>query len=202
MGLQYKFIWLYRLLIPLIHRRSVKQDFYKAVGKNVSVFDVACGFGQTSHYLDASTRYSGIDLNKKFVQHAQKRGKDVKLANIFESSSYKHSDVITLVDIIHHMPESKLPALFNNIFRFAGKKVVILEPAFFDLKNRFGLFGGIIDWLFKKLDSDGFNTIERWYSEAEYKKMFDERFGSKHGSAFDVTVKKVWPYNLIVYSRK
>ncbi len=202
MGLQYKFIWVYRLLIPLIHRRSVKQSFSKAVGKHVSVFDVACGFGQTSHYLDVTTRYCGIDLNKKFVEYAQKKGKDVQPANIFERASYKHSDVITLVDIIHHMPEAKLPILFDNIFRFADKKVVILEPAFFDLKSRYGLFGGIIDWFFRKLDSDGFNTIERWYSAAEYKKMFDERFGSKHGDAFDVTVKKVWPYNLIVYTRR
>ncbi len=202
MGLQYKFIWIYRLLIPLIHRRSVKQSFKKAVGKNVSVFDVACGFGQTAHYLDPSTRYSGIDLNKKFIKYAQKKGKDVRLADIFERTSYKPSDVVTLVDIIHHMPEDKLPLLFDNIFRSAKSKVVILEPAFVNLKDRYGLFGSIIDWLFKKLDSDGFNTIERWYSEAEYNKIFASHFGSKYGKAFDVTIKKVWPYNLVVYTRR
>ena len=202
MGLQYKFIWLYRLLIPIIHRKKVKNSFAKAVGKNVSVFEVACGFGQTADYLDSTATYSGIDLNEKFIKYAKEKGKDVRLGDIFEPRSYQPSDVITLVDIIHHMPGEKLPELFDHIFQFAQKKVVILEPSFVNLESKYGLAGRAVDWIFKKLDSDGFNTIERWYSESEYAEMFESRFGSKLGEKFEVSVEKVWPYNLVTYSRK
>ncbi len=202
MGLQYRFIWLYRLLVPIIHRKTVKNSFKKAVGKNVSVFEVACGFGQMADYLDSTTSYIGIDLNKKFVKYGQNRDRDLRLADIFDSTSYETSDVLTLVDIIHHMPENKLPDLFNIIFRFTKKRVVILEPAFVNLESRYGLFGKIIDWILKKLDSDGFNSIERWYSEAEYSELYNSRFGSKYADDYRLTVKKVWPYNLVIYSRK
>ncbi len=202
MGLQYRFVWIYRLLIPIIHRKAVKNSFKEAVGKNVSVFEVACGFGQTADYLDGTTSYDGVDLNKKFVNYGRKRGKDIRLGDIFESESYVTSDVITLVDVIHHMPEGKLTDLFNNVFKFAKKKVVILEPAFVNLQSKYGIFGKFADWVLKKLDSDGFNTIQRWYSEAEYAELYNSRFGSKYAKDYSLETKKVWPYNLVTYTRK
>lgn len=201
MGLQYRVIWIYRILIKLIHNRNVRTKFKAAVGKNVSVFDVACGYGQMADYMDDSVTYKGIDLNSKFIEHAQNHGKDVRLADIFSRKSYENSDVFVLVDLIHHLPEERLPELFRLVFKHTNKRVVILEPSFVDLKSKYGLLGSIIDWVFKKLDSDGLNKIEKWYSEDEYNKLFKSSFNADYKDSFEVSIDKVWPYYVVVYSK-
>ena len=202
MGIQYRYVWIYRLLIPIIHRKSVRSKFEQAVGKNVSVLDVACGFGLMADHLDSSVTYSGIDLNERFIAHAKEHGKNVQLADIFDPDSYAKNDVLVLVDLIHHMPGERLQELFELVFKHAKKKVVILEPSFVNLKSKYGPFGSAVDWAFKKLDSDGVNTIESWYSDAEYRDMFDNRFGSSLGKKFIPTITEVRPYYLVTFERK
>lgn len=202
MGIQYRFTWLYRLLIPIIHRKKVVLAFKRAVGTDVSVLDVACGYGQMLDYMDESVEYNGIDLNEHFLAYAKKHGRNVKRADIFDKKSYKHVDVVCLVDVIHHLPEERLPELFDLLYSHAKKRVVVLEPAFVDLADKYGWIGKPIDWLFKKLDNDGINEIEKWLSEEEYIELFDTRFSSNEGKHFNVNRNKVWPYHVVVFERK
>ncbi|MEX0877655.1 MAG: class I SAM-dependent methyltransferase [Candidatus Spechtbacterales bacterium] len=202
MMLQYKYPWIYKILIPIIHRKSVLKIFSEEVGKNVSVFDVACGFGQMEKYIDSSNVYSGIDLNEEFIIYAQKRGRQVEKGNIFDPGAYKKSDTVVLVDVVHHIPEKKLKELFDLVYSNAKERVVVMEPAFLNLKSRYGVFGGIVDWVFKKLDSDGVNEIERWFNEEEYIALFENRFGSREGNQFKLRLKKIHPYFIATFYKK
>jgi cyclopropane fatty-acyl-phospholipid synthase-like methyltransferase len=201
-GIQYRHPLLYRALIPLIHRRSVIREFKKQVGKNVSVFDIAAGFGGMSKNIDQTNTYSGIDLNKTFVEYGRKKGKNIKFKSIFDPEAYSPNDVLILVDVIHHIPAAKLQQLFDLVFRHANKRVVILEPAFLNLQEKYGAAGTMIDWLMKKFDSDGVNEIQNWMNQEEYSQLFENRFGSVEGKDFTVNIQTIYPYYLVTYTKK
>lgn len=202
MRLQYKYPRLYQLLIPIIHRRAVLKEFSKEVGKNGAIFDVAAGFGQMARYIDSSNTYQGIDLNTKYVDFGCRQGRDLKVRDIFDRMAYPNSDVLILVDVIHHLPKERLSELFDLVYAHARRRVVILEPAFLNLGKRYGVFGALIDWVFKKLDDDGINKIEHWMSESEYQELLEKRFGSQRGKPFGLRVKKIYPYFIITFARK
>lgn len=201
MRLQYKYPRLYQLLIPLIHRRSVLKEFSKEVGKDSEVLDIAAGFGQMARYIDGSNTYKGVDLNKKYIEFGRNQGRDLRLGNIFHKNSYRRSDTLILVDVIHHMPPERLSELFDLVYAHAKQRVVILEPAFLNLKKKYSVFGAAVDWMFKKLDDDGINKIEHWMSEAEYQRLFENRFGSPEGNDFSLRVKKIYPYFIVTFAK-
>ncbi len=202
MRIQYKYPQLYQFLIPLLHRRAVLKRFSEEVGQDVTVFDVGAGFGQMARYLDSSTSYYGIDLNQKFVEFGRRKQRDLAVKDIFDPAAYRQSDVIIVVDIIHHLPPEKLPELFELIFANATQRVVILEPAFLNLGKKYGVLGSAVDWVFKKLDDDGINTIEHWMSENEYATLFENRFSTTGSKRFGLKVQKIYPYFLVTFERK
>jgi hypothetical protein len=201
LGIQYKYPWIYGLSIKIIHRGPVLKEFKKQVGEHVSVFDVAAGFGNMAHFIDDSNTYSGIDLNQTYVEYAQRHGLNVQIGDIFDGRAYRPHEVTMLVDVVHHMPEGTLKILFDNVFKNTRKRVVILEPAFLNLEERYGRVARPIDWALRKLDGDGVNTIERWYSEKEYLDLFETKFSSVQGRPFTVHVLKIYPYFIVTYTR-
>ncbi len=173
------------------------KSFAKEVGKDVTVFEPACGFGLMARHIDPSCSYKGIDLNEKFLEFGRSRGLDIKRGNVFDKHCYVKSDVVILIDIIHHMPSDRLEDLFANIFSSATKRVVILEPSFVNVEEKLGILGKPVDWLFKKLDSDGTNEIVKWPSSAEYHEIFAS---ASKGFAFGPPkIKTIGLYYLVTY---
>ncbi|HSX15861.1 MAG TPA: class I SAM-dependent methyltransferase [Candidatus Saccharimonadales bacterium] len=201
-SVQYRHPWLYRLTIPLIHTRPVLRAFRRAVGKHVSVFDVAAGFGGMAGHIDRTNTYSGIDLNDVYLAHARQQGLDVRRGNIFDAAAYKSADVFILVDVVHHIAESKLPELFDLVFAHAKRRVVVMEPYYMSLCETYGPAARPIEWALRVLDSDGTNTIGRWFTRAEYESMFTAGFSSRHAADFTVSVQKAYPYYIVTYTRK
>lgn len=201
MRFQYKHPRIYDFLISFIYPKELLDKFSAEVGKNNSVFDIAAGYGRMSNFIDPSNSYYGIDLNKIFIDHGRKSGLNLEVKNIFDETSYKKSDVFILVDVIHHLSRAKLQELFNLIFKYADKKVVVIEPAFVNLSSKYGTSGQIMDWFFRKMDDDGFNKINRWFTDEEYSELFDKKFDSQHGNDFSIRRQKVSNHYLVTFTR-
>ncbi len=175
--------------------------FRDEVGKNRTVFDVAAGYGRIAKFIDPSNSYYGIDLNEIFVNHGRKNGLNLEVRNIFDPDSYKLNDVFVLVDVIHHLTKEQLERLFDLIFQHAGIKVVIIEPSFVNLALKYGIFGKLVDRFFKIMDYDGFNRINRWFTNEEYQKLFEQRFGSRYGEKFSVSQDIIANHYLVSFSK-
>lgn len=201
MRFQYKHPRVYDFLIKFIYSKELMDKFSYEVGKDQSVFDVAAGYGRIAKFIDPSNSYYGIDLNETFIKHGRKFGLDLDVKNIFDQNSYRKSDVFTLVDVVHHFPEEKLKELFNLIFQHSTKRVVIIEPAFTNLAAKYGLFGKLTDWFFRTMDYDGFNRINRWFTDEEYSELFNKKMGSQYGDAFSVKRQKVSNHHLVTFTR-
>ena len=56
--------------------------------------------------------------------------------------------------------------------KFAKEKVVIMEPAFVGLASGKGFFSRFLAKIFAKIDFDGINNIENWFTKQDYYKLF------------------------------
>ena len=98
------------------------------IGKNKSVFEPACGFGRMKRYLYPGCEYSGIDLNKDFIEYGQKKNRDILLGNVLEETQYRKADTILLCDILHHLKKHQIRELLHIAVKYAKEKIVIIEP--------------------------------------------------------------------------
>lgn len=201
MRFQYKHPKIYDLIIRLIYPKELMDKLSKEIGKNQSVFDVAAGYGRVAYYIDQSNSYHGIDLNEIFVNYGRDRGLDLQLKNILNESSYRESDIFVIVNVVHHLTQEKLKAMFNLIFKHALKKVIVVEPAFVDLSAKYGVIGKLIDWFLRIMDYDGFNVIHRWFTDKEYLALFDGRFGSDCADNFSVHQQKTANHYLVSFTK-
>ena len=202
MRYQYKHPQIYDFLISFLYSDKLLEKFSETVGKNKTVFDIAAGYGRMSKFVDKSNLYYGIDLNKKFVEHGQKEGINLELKNIFDALVYKESDVFVLVDLVHHLTKESLHKLFDLVFSHTKEKVIVIEPAFVNLYSRYGFWGRIVDWFFKKIDDDGINKITRWFTEEEYTRLFDNRFGCTLCHSFYLEINKIGKHYFAVFIKQ
>lgn len=199
---QYSHPRIYEIAIKLTQNERVLSEFKRQVGENASVFDVAAGYGRMSKYIDSSNSYSGIDLNETSLLHAKQLGHEVKRGDIFDPSAYQKSDVIVLVDVVHHIHPTKLEALFDLVFTNAIKRVVILEPSFVNFESKYGIAGRYFDRILMKLDDDGINRIDEWFTKQEYEDLTNRKFNSRQGEDFSVAIQRISPYFIVTYSRQ
>jgi hypothetical protein len=140
--------------------------------------------------------------DRAFSGSGVKKEIDLEMKDIFDPTAYKRSDVFIAVDLIHHFTPEKLKGLFDLIFSYAAKKVIIMEASFSPMK-RYGILGKVAEWIFKSLDTDGINKIERVMTNQEYRQLFESRFGSRYGEKFDFQYQLVGGrclYQLVTYT--
>jgi SAM-dependent methyltransferase len=163
--------WLYSLSIRLLHFDGFKK-IRDIIGKEKNVFEPACGFGRLQRYLYDSCSYSGIDLNEIFINFGKKRGLDIRIGDVLEESNYIKSDIIILCDILHHLTKDKIQEVVSIATKFAKEKIVIMEPAFVGLASGKGFFSRLAAKVFARVDFDGINNIEHWFTRQDYQKLF------------------------------
>ncbi len=144
----------------------------KLVGVKKNVFEAGCGYGRLQNYIDTSCTYSGIDLNKKFIEFGRKRNRDIHVGNVLDVSQYRDSDVILLADILHHLTLKDAGKLLAIAVRFAREKILIIEPTFVIIGSYNNFISRIIGKIMKWLDADGINEIEKWLTRDEYDELF------------------------------
>lgn len=144
-----------KLSIPNIHYDDQMKIIAKIIGKNKTVFDVACGTGQLAKYLNPSNKYSGVDLNKKFVNHA---GPGIKEANIFDEKVYpKKADFIVISHTLHHIHPKEKELII--LAKKHAKTVLVIEGIINTHSSQiWNNFANRFDKLFNFFgDADGIN---------------------------------------------
>lgn len=201
MRFQYKHPLFYDFFIRLIYPPHLTERISELVGRNKTIFEPAAGYGRMAQFLHASNKYSGIDLNPIFINFARNTHINVHKGNIFEEKNYPQSDITLLVDVVHHLSPPKLQQLFENIFSHTKEKVIVVEPAFVNMTSRYGLLGKLLDLFLRWLDNDGFNKINRWFTDEEYEQLFASRFQSSKGFDFNFQHETIANHHIVTFSR-
>ncbi|MBI4158950.1 class I SAM-dependent methyltransferase [Candidatus Woesearchaeota archaeon] len=94
------------------------------------ILDIGCGTGEFAFLFNNSIDYTGIDMNKDFLDYASSVYKNKKfiLMDATKMSFKKNEfDIVLLLSFMHHFPEDLLDKILKEVNR-VGKRIVILDP--------------------------------------------------------------------------
>lgn len=135
----YRSAYIYDWLTHRLYDQKKKFSTIAALIGNHSkrVLDLPCGTGYLTQYLHPSTKYTGYDLNHRFLKKIKKnwlKGKIklkkiiLKQINIFDFNKYPKikQDVIVFCDILHHLHPRHVELV--EVAKKHAKKIIICEP--------------------------------------------------------------------------
>ena len=128
----YKSTAIYELAMLLLYGRHYASR-YRAIADLIpagsSVLDLCCGPAILyQRYLRAkSVKYTGLDINEKFIDRLNRKGGSGKLWNLRDDQPLPPSDyVIMQASLYHFLPDPS--AIVNRMLQAAHKQVIIAEP--------------------------------------------------------------------------
>ena len=185
--IHYYFPQIYEISINFLHGKNFRKRYryiIRNIEENSNVLDIGCGTGILGKFLCKKCNYVVIDLNKKFLNFASKRGLKVFNCNAFNFKKYsKNVDTIVICDVLHHIyPRHKL--FLEKIKNYADK-IIICEPfyktqTYESRKESLSFLEKIKTFLVIIFDSDGYNALRLrfnkrwWYNKKELKLFFKE----------------------------
>jgi len=114
---------------------KIKQDLKQIVKEGFDVLDIGCGTGITTKYIaELGAKVIGMDISPKLIQYAKKnsahKNARYKVQDITALSSKMEYDsetfdVISLIDIMEHIPREKMLCLLRVINFSSHKNTVV-----------------------------------------------------------------------------
>jgi len=95
----------------------VYQSLKDLLRPNISVLDLGCGLGLTTHFIRQSgCRALGVDLSERLVSEARRHfGGDFICADLCTLSLKKKFEVVTLIDCLEHLPPERRPLVWEVV---------------------------------------------------------------------------------------
>ncbi len=159
---------IYNLALNVMHG-SYLQKRYELISSyidvNDRVLDVGCGTCMLSDFTKGE--YYGIDLNNRFITHAQKKGLNVQKEDVMLFNKFHEFDTCVLVDILHHIAPNH-PQFLERVVDESKNKVIVCEP--YMPEGRYEIINRISRWL----DYDGINKPPlEWMNKKQLYSFFN-----------------------------
>ena len=119
------------LAFGLYRRRRALLRRWGLLDGRSRMLDLGCGIGQ---YASLSVGdYVGVDLNRRYVEHARRRrGDDRHQFRCVDAGELaaegERFDVVLMVDFLHHLPDEDAASVLGTARRLTSGPVVVLEP--------------------------------------------------------------------------
>lgn len=94
-----------------------------------SVLEIGCGIGVISEFIsNKASKVVGIDISEENIKFARTTVKEVSFycTDFFEFSSENKFDLITLFDVLEHVPKEKHGNLFRKIVGLSNPSTVVM----------------------------------------------------------------------------
>jgi len=122
---------LYKFGLRFIHGKNFERR-YKFLASFVKegdfVLEPGCGPGILAQFLPKNSLYYGFDINKSFINYAQKKNFKVWVGDVLDEKNYFPVDEIFIIDLLHHLKSSERKIVLKNCWKFAKKFLAICEP--------------------------------------------------------------------------
>ena len=119
----------------------VYQSLKDLLRPNISVLDLGCGLGLTTHFIRQSGCHAlGVDLSDRLVSEARRHfGGDFLCADLCTLSLKKKFELVTLIDCLEHLPPERRPLVWGVVRQHLkpdGLLYLNLPAPVFQLWNR------------------------------------------------------------------
>ena len=130
MGLVYRSAFVYRAAMAVLersHGAERRRRIVELIPERATVVDLCCGDARIARPLERKgCRYVGLDVNRRFVAAAVRRGLDVRHWDA-ETMDIPEADVVCMLSSLYHfIPDEQ--RLFDRMVDRARRMVVISEP--------------------------------------------------------------------------
>lgn len=113
-----------------LYKRAIRWG----LNKNSNVLELGCGIGTVTFMLSKKVtngKIESVDLSPKSIEFAQKKLQQSNInLNVGDVVNYepklRNLDIITLFDVIEHIPLERHSALFKNISKYMGSEAQLL----------------------------------------------------------------------------
>lgn len=132
------------------------------------IVDLGCGEGGKGWILKKHCKHLiGVDRNKTRLKKASKTGyyDELHLSDIMEYQIPGECDLVTMIDVIEHLPKNDGYILLNNI---GNKSSIIITPAKYFPIARDGHISLWTEWDFTRLGYTVYRYRRGWIMEAVY----------------------------------
>ncbi len=104
---------------PNPRHEYIKKRLNQIIQPGKEVLDLGCGIGITTEHIAriGAKKVVGVDLSPKLVAFARKTvpHAEFRVGDITKLKVHRSFDLITLVDVMEHIPEERYEALFANL---------------------------------------------------------------------------------------
>ncbi len=146
---------LYNRILSFLHGDGYEDRFQRIAARlpaDAWVLDVGCGTCHMAALLPAGMRYTGLDLNQRFVADARARGIDARIGDVLDVSSYPEGPTAVVVsDMLHHIVPHE-ESFLRQLGQALRSDLVICETLTTG-SNALQRVAGLL------LDNDGFNDF-------------------------------------------
>lgn len=158
---------LYDRILSFLHGEGYADRFLQigqALPPDSWVLDVGCGTCHMAELLPPTMRYTGLDLNKKFVSEAQARGMDARIGDVLDVDAYPVGPTAIVVsDMLHHLVPRE--QIFLQHLGSGLRQDLLICETLTEGSNALQRVAGLL------LDNDGFNDFRarlRFHLWGEY----------------------------------
>lgn len=128
-----------------------KYNFLKQEIGDLQVLDIGCGDCYLAKYIPMES-YSGLDINRTFVECAKKKGLKVRMFDL-RTDSVPETDVIVLSNVLHQLYPLH-EEILSRIIASARKKTIICEPTHHIASSE----NHLISWFARNMNDPGYGS--------------------------------------------
>jgi len=162
----------YKLIMRLIYGKHYI-PFYEKIAEEIGkmdVLDICCGDCYIVHFLSGN-KYTGYEINPAFVKNAKKKGLNVELVDI-TNSSFPETECILIARALYQLyPDHE--KIIARALKSAKRRLIIAESAvnFASSKNP------IISSIARRSTNPGIRSSNKRFDMNELKELF-KKYGA------------------------
>ena len=142
-SLIYSNIWIYRTMMNVLYSGRYKRRFEEVIAlvgpDDRNVLELCFGDTYIAEFCrDTARTWTGLDINQDFIEFAQRKGHDARMADISSMESLPPADVCIMMGSLYHFNQNTAN-LFHKMLS-SSNRLIISEPVR-NLSSRSGVIG-------------------------------------------------------------
>jgi SAM-dependent methyltransferase len=169
----YKSPLLYEAFLLIRYRGEYRQRseaIAALIPEESSVVDLCCGPATLyfSHLRLKRVSYTGLDINRGFVDRLSARGVKAHLWDVEKNESLPEADFLVMQGSLYHFLPDPYP-IVDRMLMAAGRSVILTEP----VQNLADSKNPMVSWMASKLANPGTGDQASRFNEVRFEKFVD-----------------------------